>query len=167
MVFGSGDGIWFARSQDNGRSFGAPAKVADVPKLMLGRHRGPRVAIAGDAILVSAIGAGTGDLLEWRSADGGRTWSPPVTVNDRPKAAREGLHAMAADAAGHVAAVWLDDRVGPKGKRLWGAFSDDAGATWRKNDALRIAQRDDMRMLPSFARGGGRRRVRRDVAERA
>ena len=42
---------------------------------------------------------------------------------------------MAADAAGHVAAVWLDDR-GVQGKRLYGAFSDDAGATWGRNVML-------------------------------
>jgi hypothetical protein len=42
---------------------------------------------------------------------------------------------MASDAEGHVAAAWLDDRVTP-GKRLWGAFSDDGGATWSKNVML-------------------------------
>ena len=136
MVFGSGESIWLARSTDNGRSFGAPAKVADLPKLMLGRHRGPRVAFAGKAMVISAIGAEAGDLVSWRSTDGGLTWSRPLVVNDVAKAAREGLHAMAGDASGRMAAVWLDDRVGPKGKRLWGAFSDDGGATWSKNAML-------------------------------
>jgi len=136
MVFGSGEGIWLATSSDSARTFSTPAKVADVPKLMLGRHRGPRVAIAGSTIVVSAIGSEAGDLIAWRSADGGRTWSRPITVNDVPKAAREGLHAMAGDATGHLAAVWLDDRIGPKGKRLWGAFSSDAGATWSKDIML-------------------------------
>jgi hypothetical protein len=136
MVFGSGEGIWLARSDDNGRSFGPPAKVADLPKMLLGRHRGPRVVISGGTMVVSAISSEAGDLMAWRSTDGGRTWSRPVAVNDVAKAAREGLHAMAGDAAGHLAAVWLDDRVGPKGKRLWGAFSDDAGVTWSKNVML-------------------------------
>jgi hypothetical protein len=136
LVFGSDAGIWLARSKDNGRSFDAPAKVAVLSKMLLGRHRGPRVAIAGGAIVVSAISSEPGDLMAWRSTDNGRTWSSPVAVNDQPKAAREGLHAMAGDANGHLAAVWLDDRVGPKGKRLWGAFSNDAGATWSKNTML-------------------------------
>jgi len=136
MVFGSGEGIWLARSGDNGRTFGAAAKIADLPKLLLGRHRGPRIAISGNAMVVSAIASDPGDLITWRSADGGRTWSSPVAVNDVAKAAREGLHAMAGDAEGHMAAVWLDDRVGPRGKRLWGAFSNDAGATWSKNVML-------------------------------
>ncbi len=131
MVFGSGESIWFARSNDEGRSFSAPLKVADLPKLLLGRHRGPRVVIAGNAILVSAIPTGS-DLLCWRSIDGGRTWSKPAVINDVPTSAREGLHAMAADPEGHVATVWLDDRT-QKGKRLYGAFSNDGGATWSKN----------------------------------
>jgi hypothetical protein len=136
MVFGSGDGIWFTGSGDNGRTWGKPAKVADLPKLLLGRHRGPRVNISGNIIVVSAVSSDPGDLLAWRSTDGGRTWSKPVTVNDQPKASREGLHAMAADAGGHLAAVWLDDRTPPNGKRLFGAFSNDGGTTWGKNMLL-------------------------------
>ena len=57
-----------AHSSDSARTFSTPAKVADVPKLMLGRHRGPRVAIAGSTIVVSAIGSEAGDLIAWRSA---------------------------------------------------------------------------------------------------
>src|SRR4051794_10548270 len=132
MVFGSADTIWLVRSADNGRSFGAPVKVAALPKLMLGRHRGPRVAITGNTILVSAITSESGDLMVWRSSDDARTWSAPAVVNDKPKAAREGLHAMAADAEGHLAMAWLDDRSAP-GKRLYGAFSNDAGKTWSRN----------------------------------
>lgn len=135
LVFGSGEGIWLARSLDNGRSFGPPSKVADLPKMLLGRHRGPRVALSGNAIVVSAIASEPGDLMTWRSADGGRTWSVPTAINDTPKAAREGLHAMVADADGHMAAAWLDDR-GVKGKRLYGAFSDDGGRIWSRNVLL-------------------------------
>src|ERR1035437_7475459 len=135
LVFGSGEAIYLARSLDNWRSFAAPSKVADLPKMLLGRHRGPRVAIGGNAIVVSAIASVPGDLLVWRSTDGGRTWSVPVAINDTPKAAREGLHAMVGDAEGHMAAAWLDDR-GAKGKRLYGAFSNDAGLSWSHNVLL-------------------------------
>jgi hypothetical protein len=75
----------------------------------------------------------------WRSTDGGRTWSQPQVVNDRPTSAREGLHAMAADSEGHVAMAWLDDRTPPNGKKLYAAFSNDAGATWSKNAALYLS----------------------------
>jgi hypothetical protein len=95
-------------------------------------------------MLVSAVGGASlatgehahglpadGDLLVWRSVDGGKTWSKAAIVNDVPGSAREGLHAMAANAEGHVAAVWLDLRA--NGTRLYGAFSHDAGVTWSKN----------------------------------
>jgi hypothetical protein len=158
LAFGSGQSIWIARSTDNGRTFGPPAKVADLPRMLLGRHRGPRVVVSGNTILVSAISSDPaagghaahaaptpkqatpavhegGDLLVWRSTDNGRTWSKPVTVNDKATSAREGLHSMVADPAGGLAAVWLDDRL-TDGKRLWGAFSSDGGATWSKNVQL-------------------------------
>src|SRR5262245_55116866 len=74
LVFGSGDSIWLTHSSDNGRTFAAPSKVAELPKMLLGRHRGPRVVISGNTILVSAIVTGS-DLFYWRSTDGGKTWS--------------------------------------------------------------------------------------------
>jgi hypothetical protein len=135
IAFGSGTGIYVARSTDNGRTFGAPAKIADVTRMALGRHRGPRVVIAGNTMVVSAITGETGNLMAWRSSDNGKTWSKPVVVNDQPKAAEEGLHSMSADADGNLAAIWLDDRSAP-GKRLFGAFSKDGGATWSKNVML-------------------------------
>jgi hypothetical protein len=103
--------------------------------LSLGNHRGPRVAVAGDAVIVTAI-AGTlgggkdGDLMAWRSADGGRTWSPAVKVNDVDGAAREGLHAMAARGS-TVVTAWLDLRA--KGTQLYASISSDAGRTWSRN----------------------------------
>jgi hypothetical protein len=135
LAFGSGEAIWLARSADNGRTFDAPSKVADLTKMGLGRHRGPRVAVIGNTILISAISHESGNLNMWRSTDRGRTWSKPVAVNDEPKMAEEGLHALAADAEGNVALAWLDHR-GTGGQRLWGAFSKDGGATWSKNVLL-------------------------------
>jgi hypothetical protein len=135
LTFGSGNAVMFTASKDNGETFSKPVMVAEVPGLSLGRHRGPRVAISGKTILVSAIpGTGDGNLLLWRSGDGGRNWSKPATINDAPTSAREGLHAMSADDSGHAAMVWLDDRA--KRKQLYGAFSSDAGATWSKNVLL-------------------------------
>ena len=143
LVFGSGHSVMFSQSKD-GQTFSKPVPIAEPAVLALGRHRGPRIVFSGKAMLVSAVGGASlatgeharglpadGDLLVWRSADGGKTWSKAAIVNDAPGSAREGLHAMAADAEGHVAAVWLDLRA--KGTRLYGAFSHDAGLTWSKN----------------------------------
>ncbi len=144
MTFGSGKSLYTAVSKDHGRSFGAPVKVGEVGALALGRHRGPRVAILKDAMVVSAIGGlkvatgphahglpDSGDLLSWRSTDQGKTWVRGGVVNDVPGAAREGLHAMTAAPDGSLFAAWLDLRA--KGTKLYGSRSTDGGRTWSKN----------------------------------
>src|SRR5690242_1497788 len=68
MVFGSGESIWVAKSADLGRTFSKPSKVTDLPKLLLGRHRGPRIVVSGSTMVVSAI-ATESDLFVWRSTD--------------------------------------------------------------------------------------------------
>ncbi len=128
LTMGAGNAVYFARSPNGGGTFHKPVRIADGGKLMLGRHRGPRIAAENGRIVVSAIV--NGDLLSWRSPDQGATWSQPVRVNSVPQAAREGLHAMAAG-AGLVAAVWLDLRQ--QGMRLYSAVSRDGGASWLEN----------------------------------
>lgn len=130
VVFGEGDSISFAGSRDGGRTFSAPVTLRSQGDLALGRHRGPRIAISGDALIVTAIlapGRADGDLFAWRSTDDGRTWSAPLRLNGVPASAREGLHGMAA-AGKRVAVAWLDLRA--PGTRIRAAVSDDAGATW-------------------------------------
>jgi hypothetical protein len=147
VTFGSGHSIWLAVSHDRGVHFLAAREVARVPVLALGRHRGPRVAISGKTIIVSAVFGGTpatgphahglpadGDLVAWRSADEGVTWSQPIVINDVPGAAREGLHAMAAGTHGEVAAAWLDLRS--SGTKLYAAYSTNNGESWSKNVLL-------------------------------
>ena len=144
VVFGSGNSIWFSGSHDDGRTFQPATEIARVPALALGRHRGPRVTIAGKVIVVSAVYGETlatgahahglpanGDLVAWRSRDGGHTWSKPVTINDVPGSAREGLHSIAGGLGGELAAVWLDLRS--PGTKLYGSYSKDGGATWSPN----------------------------------
>jgi len=144
MAFGSGSNIFVATSKDNGQRFTKPVKVGGAPVVPLSRHRGPRIAISGAAIVVTAVVGQTeatathshglpsdGDLLEWRSLDGGVTWSKPATINDASTAPREGLHTLATDGHGNLFAAWLDQR--DKGTQLYGAWSGDSGATWSKN----------------------------------
>jgi hypothetical protein len=136
VVYGAGQTIYFAESLDAGRSFGTPVAVPARGQLALGMHRGPRLAYTREGVVVSAIvgeqGKGRdGDLLAWRSADGGRTWSEPVRVNDVAGAAREGLHAMTSDGEGALLAAWLDLRK--EGMRVFAATSTDGGARWSVN----------------------------------
>lgn len=144
MAFGGGSAIYYAASDDAGRTFRKPVKVAQVGALALGRHRGPRLAILKNAMVISAIVGDSvatgphahglpesGNLAVWRSTDRGTTWKRAGTINDVPTAAREGLHAMVARTDGSLFAAWLDLRE--KGTRLYGAQSTDGGASWSKN----------------------------------
>jgi hypothetical protein len=135
VAFGSGDSIYYCRS-DDGASFERPTQIPTRGKLSLGMRRGPRVAAPGDAIVVTAVlgergGGKDGDVLAWRSDDAGMTWSGPTKVNDVPGSAREGLHALASGPQGQSFCAWLDLRNGKT--EVFGAGSDDGGATWSKN----------------------------------
>jgi hypothetical protein len=136
VAYGAGNAIYFATSKDAGTTFGPPVLVPCQGQLSLGMHRGPRVAFTPDAIVISAIvgeqGRGRdGDVLAWRSTDGGKNWSEPVRVNDVPGAAREGLHAMAFGGRDTLVAAWLDLRE--KGTRIYAAVSRDGGRSWSPN----------------------------------
>ena len=139
LVFGRPDSIQVARSTDAAETFGKPAALPVSGKMALGRRRGPRVAATRHAVLVSAVigqrgGGGDGDILLYRSTDHGKTWSVPLPINDVPGAAREGMHAMAANEAGTVVVAWLDLRE--RGTRIYAAVSRDHGATWSKDQLV-------------------------------
>ncbi len=147
LVFGSGNSLWISTSHDNGHSFSSAREIARLPVLALGRHRGPRMVIKGDTIVVTAVYGETaaagphahglpadGDLVAWKSSDEGKSWSAPAVINDTPGAAREGLHAIAIGKQGWLAAAWLDLRS--SGTRLYGAYSKDGGAKWSNNTLL-------------------------------
>lgn len=145
LAYGSGSAIWFATSPDGGRTFGPRVKVGESGALALGRHRGPRVTILPNAILITAVAGQEvskdthahglpekGDLTVWRSDDGGKSWNQSGIINDSHGASSEGLHAIGADATSHnLFAAWLDLRA--KGTQLYGARSTDGGRTWSKN----------------------------------
>lgn len=133
LAFGAGHSLYFSRSRDAGKNFSAPVKVADAGTLLLTHHRGPRIAVTGSTLVITAVlnkNAGDGDLMAWRSTDNGRTWSKGVMINDQPDSAGEALHALAAAPDGSLFAAWLDKR----GKRtLYSSRSTDGGRTWSKN----------------------------------
>jgi hypothetical protein len=144
VAFGSGHALYVAVSNDQGNTFASPVKIAEAEILPLSRHRGPRIAVTNNAIVVTAVTGVTeatgphshglpsdGDLFAWRSTDSGKTWSKGARINDIPSAAREGLHALASDEKGNLFAVWLDLRNG--GTQLYGSLSHDSGATWSPN----------------------------------
>lgn len=135
VAFGAGETIYCCASKDQGQTFEKPVEIAQVPKLALGKRRGPRIAATGESVVIAAISHATGDLLSWRSTDGGRTWSDPVTISDQPGVAREGLHALACGPRGELYCVWLDLR-GETKMAIAGASSSDGGRTWGANQSI-------------------------------
>lgn len=140
IAFGASNALYCSVSPDAGGTFAAPVKVAEAGSLSLGMRRGPRIALAGKTVIISAVygqqGKGRdGELLAWRSADGGKRWVGPSRVSDVAGAAREGLHAMSASPDGKtVACAWLDLRN--KGTQIYFALSRDGGATWSNNSRV-------------------------------
>jgi hypothetical protein len=63
-----------------------------------------------------------------RSADSGRTWSDPRTVNDGTEFGSHNFHALTAAPDGSLLATWLDARQGKSG--VWMSRSTDGGRTW-------------------------------------
>lgn len=131
IAFGASDEVRYTHSVDGGKTFLEPVKVATLSTLALGMRRGPRIAVSGDTICISAIGHKAGNILAYCSTDKGKTWKASVTVNDEPGSASEGLHAMAASSKGELTCVWLDHRH--KDSEVFSSTSTDHGKTWSKN----------------------------------
>jgi hypothetical protein len=55
MAFGSGSNIFVSVSTDYGATFREPARVAGAPVVPLSRHRGPRIVISGNMLVVTAV----------------------------------------------------------------------------------------------------------------
>ncbi len=133
LTFATEATISVARSTDGGVTFGTPSAIAVPGRLALGMRRGPRIAATDRAVMVAGVagargGGADGDVLLWRSTDGGATWDAPRRLNAVPAAAREGLHGLAAGANGLVVAAWLDLRE--RGTRIYAAVSRDHGWSW-------------------------------------
>lgn len=129
VAYGQGDEIFCRVSRDGGGRYGDPVRVGSLERLMLGMRRGPQIAAVGSTFVVTAIGR-EGNLVSWRSPDGGRSWAGPTLVNDSLASAREGLHALAAGArAANV--VWLDLRDGKT--TIFSSRSLDEGKSWEAN----------------------------------
>ncbi len=129
-VFGRDSGVYFTWSNDGGESWACEARVKTLSgKMPLGMRRGPRICIAGDAVIITEII--DGNLIAVRSTDQGRMWSKPIAISDVRAAAREGLQGRASDGRDRIVAVWLDDR--DEGKTVMSAVSSDRGKSWSGN----------------------------------
>ncbi len=84
--------------------------------------------VSGDLCMVYQVGS-VGGIFFSRTADGGRTWSAAVRVDDADVMATTFTDPdIAVDKVGALVVVWADDRTGDLD--VYMARSDDGGATW-------------------------------------
>ena len=139
LAYGQDNVVSVHSSGDDGRTFGPAVRFTVPGRMSLGMHRGPRIAVTANAVMVTVVagakgGGADGDLLLYRSTDAGATFGEPVVINDVPGSAREGLHAFAATSQGFVTAAWLDLRG--KGTRIYSAVSRTHGAQWSSDELV-------------------------------
>ncbi|PJA81120.1 MAG: hypothetical protein CO149_00345, partial [Nitrospirae bacterium CG_4_9_14_3_um_filter_51_5] len=72
-------------------------------------------------------------LLLSRSLDGGKTFSPPVRVNDDEAVTGHSFDHLTVSPDGSVHIVWLDAREGKKDPATYTSFSQDQGTTLSPN----------------------------------
>lgn len=167
-----GADVWLAHFAADGRRLGASrARVNPAAGQALSwRGDAPTVAVAPDGrtmyvgwmardkSVAAASPADAASLHISTSRDGGRTFAPPVKVNDALKLAAHGMHSLAVAEDGRVQVAWLDERGTPpappaahgaKGKtsghheepnrQVYTAYSTDGGRTFSPN---RLVARD-------------------------
>lgn len=156
--------VWLAHFGANGRRVvGAASAVRVNPKIGAAtawRGDPPTLAFAPDGRTIyvgwtarDAAADHAATLYLSASRNGGRTFAPPVRVNDDAKPAARGMHSLAVAADGRVHLAWLDERnVAPpaahdaKGKtsghhmeanrEVFTAFSADGGRSFSRNSLV-------------------------------
>ncbi|HEY0720135.1 MAG TPA: sialidase family protein [Gammaproteobacteria bacterium] len=141
--------LQLVHSSDSGMSYSAPVQVNAQPEAIAadGENR-PKIAVDGDGILylswtrLFAEKPFSGDIRFSRSSDGGKSFSPPVTVNDNREVISHRFDALGVNQRGELYIAWLDkrdqssaQRAGQKydGAALYYAVSRDGGRHFDKN----------------------------------
>lgn len=149
-VMTQGGQLHVSHSDDRGKTFSAPVAVNSTPEHIAGDGENrPKILVRNGIVYVSWTQAldkpMTGHIRFSRSLDGGKTFSPPATVNDDPQIISHRFEAMGVNDRGQVALAWLDKRdlaAAQKegrpytGAAVYYAVSDDNGATFRPNRKL-------------------------------
>jgi len=139
VAFGTKSSLYVAVETPEKDGFQSPVLLSNLPGLAIGMRRGPRIAVAGSNLVVTAsfptpeMTRGR-DFQSFVSGDQGKTWRGPYRVNDAPGSAPEGLHGMCSLANGDVACDWLDLRNARM--EIFSAISKDGGKSWSKNSLV-------------------------------
>lgn len=131
------------RHSSDGVNFSAPVRVNDLAGDATVRNENPPKVAAGAQGEVyicwaSERGKWKGDIRFARSADGGKTFSPAITVNSdgAGEPAGHAFQSIAVDKRGRVYVAWIDERDKRKedrGAEIWLAVSTNRGRTFSRD----------------------------------
>jgi hypothetical protein len=139
-------------STDRGATFAPPVRVTpEAEPIDANGEARPKIALGRDGeIFVSWTRTGakpfTGDIRFAVSRDGGRTFSPPVTVNDDGLEIGHRFDSLHVNRAGHVYIAWIDKRDlehavahghSYSGAALYFTLSTDGGRTFQPNRKIK------------------------------
>lgn len=141
--------VYVSYSDDRGATLSPPVKVNAEPEDILGDGENrPKILVRKGVIYVSYTQGlakpMTGDIRFSRSLDGGKSFTPPLTVNDNREIISHRFEAMEVNDQGQVFLAWLDkrdlsaaQREGRpyRGAAVYYAVSEDGGASFRNAKA--------------------------------
>jgi hypothetical protein len=142
--------VFTAVSRDGGRAFAPPVRVNNVEgDARLNGEQPPHVALVPRAGREPAIvvvwttkGANGTKLLQSRSDDGGKSFSPAALVPGTDAAGNRGWEAIAVEPGGRVDAVWLDHRELAKDSSMAASHHEHKSAD--KPDGVAMAQQSKL-----------------------
>ena len=105
--------VYAAVSEDGGRTFPNQSRVNDqAGDVSANVEQPPRVAVSASEIAViwSSKKSGTSAIRLSRSKDGGKTFSPAITLHDASLKGARGWESLVFGSDGRLRAVWLDGR---------------------------------------------------------
>jgi hypothetical protein len=142
--------IFTAVSRDGGRTFGAPVRVNHVEgDARVNGEQPPHVALVprprrdpAMVVVWTTKGENGTRLLQSRSEDGGRSFSPAAAVPGTDAAGNRGWQAIAVEPGGRVDVIWLDHRELAHDGSMAASHHDHKGAG--KPDGVAMAQKSKL-----------------------
>ena len=124
--------VYFNKSADGGRTFGPNIRVNDDKTTEVQYKPSIGVDARGTIYIAWRDGRnGNADIFFAKSADGGRTFSKNIQLNDDHGAAYQGNPTLAVNSQGLVAAAWSDARNDKDD--IYMTVSRDQGRTFSRN----------------------------------
>lgn len=145
------DQIYVQSSADKGNSFSIPVAVNAVPEAVAAQNESrPKIKVDAQGHIyltwVQTLDKKRSTYVRFsRSTDGGKHFSPPVTVNDNVEIIRHRFDSLALGKNGEIFIAWLDARHTEAAKKtgaefeglsLYYTWSDDGGQHFYPNQKI-------------------------------